>query len=364
MARPVIHHRAPEFLPVFAEARENLQRIFQTRQDVLILASTGTGAMEAAVANTLSPGDRAVVVRGGKFGERWADICTAYGIEPICIDVEWGHAVDPDAVRQAFQRHSDAGALFVQASETSTGVYHPVRELAQIVREQGEALFVVDGISGVGVHDIPMDDWGIDVLVSGSQKSFMLPPGLAFISLSERAQRAVQNSRSPRYYFDLRAELKAQPKNQTAWTAAVSLLFGLRESLLMVLEEGLPNVFARHETLSRATRAAMSALGLTLFAPDSPSYACTSVKVPEGVDGKALTKRLRDEYGITIAGGQGKAAGKIFRVAHLGYVDRFDVITVVSALEMLLADMGYPAKLGEGMRAAAEVLRDMPSKGK
>ena len=361
MARSVIHHRAPEFLPILQEVRENLARVFQTREPVLILVSSGTGAMEAAVANLISSGDRAVVVRGGKFGERWAELCTVYGGEPVCVDVEWGRAVDPEDVRRVLRKTTGARALFVQASETSTGVFHPVRELADVVREEGEALIVVDGISGVGVHDLPMDEWGLDVVVSGSQKSFMLPPGLAFIALSERARAAIEGTRSPRYYFDLRKELKVQPDNQTAYTPAVSHLFGLRESLLMILGEGLPTVFDRHASFSHATRRAMTALGLDLFAPDDPSHALTAVCVPEGVDGKAIVTRLRDEYGIAIMGGQGKASGKIFRVGHIGHVDRFDMITVVTAIEMLLGDMGYPAKLGEGVRAAAEILRDLPA---
>ena len=361
MARSVIHHRAPEFLPILQEVRENHARVFQTREPVLILVSSGTGAMEAAVANLISSGDRAVVVRGGKFGERWAELCTVYGGEPVCVDVEWGRAVDPEDVRRVLRKTTGARALFVQASETSTGVFHPVRELADVVREEGEALIVVDGISGVGVHDLPMDEWGLDVVVSGSQKSFMLPPGLAFIALSERARAAIEGTRSPRYYFDLRKELKVQPDNQTAYTPAVSHLFGLRESLLMILGEGLPTVFDRHASFSHATRRAMTALGLDLFAPDDPSHALTAVCVPEGVDGKAIVTRLRDEYGIAIMGGQGKASGKIFRVGHIGHVDRFDMITVVTAIEMLLGDMGYPAKLGEGVRAAAEILRDLPA---
>jgi aspartate aminotransferase-like enzyme len=363
MAQPIIHHRAPEFLPVLEEVRTNLRKVFQTEQDVLLLASSGTGAMEAAVSNTLSSGDRAIVVRGGKFGERWAELCTAYGAEPVCIDVEWGHAVDPAEVRRALAQTPDARALFVQASETSTGVYHPIRELAEIVREQTDCLFVVDGISGVGVHDLPMDEWGIDVLLSGSQKSFMLPPGLAFIAVSERAKGAIEASRSPRYYFDLRKELKSQPGNQTAFTPAVSMLFGLRESLTMILEEGLPKVFARHAALAGATRRAMAALGLEAYAPDSPSFACTAVRIPDGIDGKAFVRRMRDEYGITLAGGQGEASGKIFRVGHMGYIDRFDVIAAVAATEMLLGDMGYPVKLGEGTRAATEALRDLPGGG-
>ena len=360
MARPIIHHRSPEFLPVLEEVRANLKAVFQTEQDVLLLASSGTGAMEAAVANTLSPGDRAVVVRGGKFGERWAELCTAYGAEPICVDVEWGQAVDPKAVSAALDETPGARALLVQASETSTGVYHPVRELAEIARGREGCLFIVDGISAVGVHDLPMDEWGIDVLVSGSQKSFMLPPGLAFIALSDRAQEAIQSSTSPRYYFDLRKELKSQPGNQTAFTPAVSMLFGLRESLAMILEDGLQNVFARHALLSLGTRRAMTALGLEPYAPDSPSHACTAVKVPEGIDGKRFVLRLRDEYGMALQGGQGRAAGKIFRIGHIGNVDRFDMIAVVAAIEMLLGDMGYPVKVGEGTRAATETLRDLP----
>jgi len=363
MAQPLIHHRAPDFIPVFQEVRENLKRVFQTKQDVLVLACTGTGGLEAAVSNLLDRGDRAVVVRGGKFGERFAEICDVYGIETVCVDVEWGRAVDPDAVRAAFDSAPDARALLVQASETSTGAYHPIEALAEIVRESEDRLLIVDGISAVGAHDLPMDAWGIDVLVSGSQKSFMLPPGLAFVALSARARAQLDRSTLPRYYFDLRKEFKAQAGDQTAWSAAVSLLVGLRESLQMMLEAGMPAAFERHATLAEATREAMKAIGLDLLAPDSPSYACTAVCVPEGLDGKALVKRLRDDYGITVAGGQAKLAGKIFRIGHLGYVDGFDMLTAVGAVEMVLADMGYPIKTGEGLRAASERLRGLPRKG-
>ena len=358
MSATLIHHRAPAFLPVLEEVRANLKRVFQTDQDVLLLACSGTGGMEAAVANTLSSGERAVVVRGGKFGERWAELCEAYGVEPICIDVEWGHAVEPAAVRAAFERAPDARALLVQASETSTGVYHPIRELAMLVRESDERLILVDGISGVGVHDLPMDDWGLDVVVSGSQKSWLLPPGLAFVALSARGQAAVQRCTNPRYYFDLRKELKSQPGNQTAFTPPVAMVIGLREALRMILEEGLQAVFSRHEALALATRAAMKALGLELYAPDAPSFACTAVRIPEGLDGKALVKQLRDRYDLTLAGGQGEAAGKILRIGHMGDVDAFDAITAVTALEMALADLGYPVKLGEGTRAATERLHE------
>ncbi|MFI5316897.1 MAG: pyridoxal-phosphate-dependent aminotransferase family protein [Myxococcota bacterium] len=357
MARTLLHHRAPAFIPVFKEVRANLKKVFQTEQDVLILAATGTGAMEAAVINTLSPGDRAVVVRGGKFGERWTEICQANGISCENVDVEWGKAVEPGAVREAFARAPEAKALFVQASETSTGVYHPVRELAEVTHEVPERLIVVDGISGVGVHDLPMDAWGLDVVVSGSQKSWLLPPGLAFIALSARGQAAVKAAKCARYYFDLRKELKAQVTDQTAWTAPVSLVVGLQESLRMILEEGLHEVFARHEALARATRAAMSALGLKLVAPDSPSFACTAVYVPEGVDGAKFGKHLRDAYNVPFMGGQGHLEGKIFRVGHMGDVDGFDMISAVAAVEMTLADMGHAVRLGDGTRVAMELLR-------
>jgi aspartate aminotransferase-like enzyme len=357
MAKTLLHHRAPAFIPVFKEVRANLKKVFQTEQDVLLLASTGTGAMEAAVINLLSPGDRAVVVRGGKFGERWTEICQANGIRTENLDVEWGKAVEPAAVREAFKRAPDAKALLVQASETSTAVYHPIRELAEVTHENPERLIVVDGISGVGVHDLPMDAWGLDAVVSGSQKSWLLPPGLAFIALSAKAQAAVKASKTPRYYFDLRKELKAQVDDQTAWTAPVSLVVGLREALEMILDEGLHEVFARHEALARATRAAMQAIGLRLVATDSPSFACTAVFVPDSVDGNKFVKHLRDAYNVTFMGGQGKLEGKIFRVGHMGDVDGFDMISAVAAVEMTLADMGHPVKIGEGTRAATEMLR-------
>ena len=357
MAQTLLHHRAPAFIPIFREVRANLKGVFQTEQEVLVLASSGTGAMEAAVINTLSPGDRAVVVRGGKFGERWAEICAAHGITTECIDVEWGRAVEPAALRAAFARAPDARALFVQACETSTGVYHPIRELAEITHEEPQRLIIVDGISGVGVHDLPMDAWGLDVVISGSQKSWLLPPGLAFIALSEHALVALQSARCPRYYFDLRKELLAQAADQTAWTASVSMIVGLREALEMILEQGLHEVFARHESLARATRAAMTALGLRLVAADSPAFACTAVHTPDGVDSNRFVKHLRDAYNVTITGGQGRFDGKIFRIGHMGDVDGFDMISAVAAVEMTLADLGQPVRIGDGTRAVTEQLR-------
>jgi aspartate aminotransferase-like enzyme len=360
MAPEIIHHRAPDFIPIFQRCKEGLQRIFQTEQPVLIFAASGTGAMNASVANLLSPGDHALVVRGGKFGERWQEICEAYGVRTTCIDVAWGQAVDPAQVGEALDANPDVKAVYLTASETSTCVRHPVREMVQAVRaREGERLVAVDGITAVGVYDLPMDAWDIDVLVSGSQKAFMLPPGLAFLGLSPRAWRFQESATCPRFYFDVAAERKALEGDQTAWTPAVSLLMGLEEALKIILDEqGLEATWRRTEALAHATREAMRAIGLELYAPDAPSPAATAVVVPEGIDGPALRKLLKDDLGFTTADGQGKAKGKIFRLAHLGYFDAFDTIAAVAAVEIALARLGYEFKTGEGVRTVVELLRD------
>src|SRR5216117_1609714 len=314
MALPVIHHRTPQFGAVLAEVQEGLRELFGTAQDVLVLAASGTGAMEGSVTNLLSPGDEVVVVNGGKFGERWTRICQAYGLRVHELVVEWGRAVRPEAVAAALDAHRMARALFVQASETSTCVLHPVPALAELTRRR-DVLLVVDGITAVGVVDLPMDRLGIDVLVTGSQKALMLPPGLAFAALSERAWAATEHATLPRFYFDFRRERKGVAERSTAWTPAISLVQGLRVALAMLRAEGLPNVHARHERLARATRAAATALGLRLLAPDSPSPAATAVMVPDGVDGSGLVRYLRDRMGVTFAGGQDRLKGKIVRLA-------------------------------------------------
>ncbi len=356
MARPIIHHREPEFKPVFEECRKGLQYLLQTSRDVVVLAASGTGAMEASVTNFLRRGDKALYVNGGKFGERWGKILKAYGCQAVEIPVEWGRAVDPATVRSALDADPEIRAVYVQASETSTAVRHPVEELAAITRERPDVLLVVDGITAVGVFDLPMDSLGIDVLVTGSQKALMLPPGLAFIAWSEKAERFLGTADLPRFYFDVKAERKKQLDNQTAWTPAVSLVVGLADVLRQIREETREGVFARTGRLAKATRAAVKALGLELYAPDSPSDACTAVKMPAGVDGQAVKKALRERFGITVAGGQDQAKGKIIRIAHLGYADTFDVVTAVSALEMVLAGMGQKVNLGAGVGAALEVL--------
>jgi aspartate aminotransferase-like enzyme len=356
MAEPIMHHREPEFEKIFAEIREGLKYLFQTRNEVLVFTSSGTGAMEGAVSNILSKGDKAIVVRGGKFGERWGEICKAYGIEFIPIDVEWGKAVDPKRIKEILESDSKVRAVYTQASETSTGVKHPIREIADIVKRDEDRVIIVDAITGIGVFNIPTDEWGLDVVISGSQKALMLPPGLSFAALSDKAWKLVERSDLPKYYFDFKKELKNTKKNQSSYTPAISLFVGLRETLHMIREEGLETIFRRHEKLAEATRRAVKALGLKLFAPDSPSNAVTAVMIPEGIDGERLKDLFFEKFGITVAEGQDRAKGKIIRIAHLGYYERLDMVMVISALEMLLKEMGYGFELGKGVKAAEEVL--------
>ncbi|MBI4209548.1 MAG: alanine--glyoxylate aminotransferase family protein [Deltaproteobacteria bacterium] len=363
MAKPIIHHRAADFIPLFEEVRKGLKWLYQTKEEVLIFASSGTGAMEAAVTNTLCKGDHALVVRGGKFGERWAEICKAYGVKTTNIDVTWGEAVDPNQIREALKRSPDIKAVFVQASETSTGASHPIKEISEITRNT-DILLVVDAITALGVVDLPMDLWGLDVVVTGSQKALMLPPGLAFIALSEKAWKAAEKSDLPKFYFNVKKEKKNHLTNQTAYTPAVSLVIGLQKSLQMMQKEGLPAIFERHDKLARATRAGAQAIGLELYAPHSPSAAVTSVKSPAGLDAQEIVKRLKNHYHVTIAGGQGDAKGKIFRIAHLGYYDRFDIIVSLSALEMALNDLGFSVELGRAVAAAEAEFMTQPAMAK
>jgi aspartate aminotransferase-like enzyme len=356
MAEPIMHHREPEFEKIFSEIREGLKYLFQTKNEVLIFTSSGTGAMEGAVSNLLSKGDKALVVRGGKFGERWGEICKAYGIEFIPVDVEWGKGVDPEKIQEILKSNPAIRAVYTQASETSTGVKHPIKEIAEIVKKYDDTLIVVDAITGIGVFNIPTDEWGLDVVVSGSQKALMLPPGLAFAALSDKAWKFVERSDLPKYYFNFKKELKSAQKNQSSYTPAISLFVGLRETLNMIRKEGLEGVFRRHEKLAAATRAAVKGLGLELFAPETPSNALTAVKIPAGIDGLKLQDLFFEKFGITVAEGQDRAKGKIIRIAHLGYYERLDMVMVISALEMLLKEMGYHFELGKGVKAAEEIL--------
>ena len=356
MARPMIHHRAPEFDPIFAEVRAGLQWLYQTNSDVLMLASSGTGGMEGSVSNFLSPGDKALYVNGGKFGERWGKICKTFGVQTTEIKVEWGHAVDPQQVADALKNDPSIKAVYVQASETSTGVSHDVKALGEIVKGYENTILVVDAITALGVFDIKTDAWGLDVVITGSQKALMMPPGMAFVSVSDKAWAAADKAKNGAFYFNFKKERENQAKNQTAFTPAVSLIIGLQEALKIMKAEGLENMFARQGRLARATREGIQAAGLKLFPKESPSDALTAVCAPDGIDGQAIYKNLRVQYGMTAAGGQDHLKGKIFRLSHMGYADSFDVIAALAATEMVLKGLGHPVTLGSGVGKAQEVL--------
>ena len=354
MSRPIIHHRTPQFQAILKEATEGLKYVYQTKNDVFILASSGTGAMEAAVINLLSSQDTALVVQGGKFGERWTEICKAYGINTEVIDVKWGEAVNPSDIYNKLKANPKIKAVFTTLCETSTGVVNDIAAIGKLVKTTDAAL-VVDAISGLGAVDLKTDDWFCDIVVSGSQKGLMLPPGLGFISVSPKAFKLIESSKSPRYYFDLRKAKKALDKTDTPFTPAITLVIALNEALNIIKEAGLDTVFSRHKKMAEAARSAVSALGLELFSPEASSDVVTAVCLPSGLDGEKLVKTMRDTYGVTIAGGQDALKGKVFRIAHMGFIEEFDIIIGISCLEKVLTQMGYKFALGSGIKAAEEV---------
>jgi aspartate aminotransferase-like enzyme len=345
LARPIIHHRTPQFQAVLKEATEGLKYVFQTVNDVFILTSSGTGVMEAAVANLLSSGDTALTIQGGKFGERWTELCQAYGVNTEVIDVEWGKAAEPGEIQKRLKANPKIKAVFTTLCETSTGVTNDIEAIGKVIKDT-EAVLVVDAISGLGAIPLPTDAWFCDIVVSGSQKGLMLPPGLGFISVSPKAGKLIEAAKSPKYYFDLKKAKKALDKVDTPFTPAISLIVALNESLKMLKEDGLENVFTRHRKMADATRAAVKAMGLELFAPTAASDVVTAVKVPQGIDGEKLVKTMRDTYNVTIAGGQDELKGKVFRIAHMGYIEEFDIIVAISCLEKVLAQMGYKFRGG------------------
>jgi len=351
-AEPVVHHRTTIFEETFKELQELLQWLFQTKQPVLTLTVTGTGAMDAAVSNIFSPHDEVVVINAGKFGERWTKIAKVYGLKVHEIVLERGKALDPAVLEKTLKDNPASKAVLFQASETSTGVLMPVKAITEIC-SKNKVLSVCDGITAVGIFDLPMDAWNIDVLITGSQKALMLPPGLAFIALSEKAWKATEHSKCPKFYLNLQGEKKAQEKQQTSWTPAISLIQGGVVSLGMLKHEGLSSLFSHHEKLASATRNAARALGLELFS-ESPSPVLTTVRVPSSftVDqGKKIQKIMQEKYGVIIMGGQDELQGKILRLSHFGYCDLFDVATGVSALELALHELGYPVEFGKGVGA-------------
>jgi aspartate aminotransferase-like enzyme len=357
MAQPILHHRTPEYEALFIEVLAGLKRLVQTSQDVIPLACSGTGAMEAAVVNTLSPGDTVVVVSAGKFGERWLDLCRAFGVEVVAVKAAYGETVSPERVADALKTRPGIKAVLAQHSETSTGVLHDVRGYAAVTRGT-DAILVVDAVSSLGIADLPMDAWGVDVVVAGSQKGLMLPPGLGFCALSDKAWAKNKTAKLPRYYLDLAEERKTLAKNEAHFTPAVSIVVGLRTVIQMLEREGLANVFKRHDRLARATRAGVEALGLRLFCKATPSPAVTAVMAPAGVNTEQIVKAYSQSHNITIAGGQGEMKGGVFRLGHMGYAAEFDVIASLSALEQVLAEIGQPVDFGAGVRGAQKVFAE------
>ncbi len=355
LGRPIIHHRTPQFQNEIKEAVEGLKYLFQTKNDVYLLTCSGTGAMEASVCNLLSPGDKAIAVEAGKFGERWTELCATYRVDARVVTVEWGKTVTAEQIKTLLKAEPDIKAVFITLCETSTGATPDVQEIAKVVHSSN-AVLVLDAISGLGVQDVQTDNWGVDVVVTGSQKGLMLPPGLAMISVSPKAFALMEKSTSPRYYFDLREAKKAAEKIDTPFTPAIGIIIALNEAIRLIKKEGLQNLFAKYALMAQATRAAAQALGLTVFTHEScRSNVLTAISLPANIDGEKLMKVMRDEYGITVAGGQDKLKGKTIRIAHMGMLDEFDIITGFACLEKVLKKMGHQFELGAGVAAAQKV---------
>ncbi len=355
-AEPIIHHRTPDFSKIFMEVTDGLKTVFGTKEDVYILTSSGSGAMETAVVNTLSPGDKAITINAGKFGERWGNICKAYGIAHKEIVVEWGKDYTKAQLEAELKAMPDVKAVFCQLSETSTGAVYDIKGFAEAVAAT-PAILVVDGISGMGVMPCPMDAWGIDVFVSGSQKSFMIPPGLAYISFSPKAWKLVETAKCPKFYFDAKKARKNLVDKTTPWTPAISLVIQQKKALDIIQAQGLEAMYAHHRILADSVRAGVKALGLELLA-ETPGNILTAVKTPAGIDGVKIVKTMQGKYMAYIQGAQDPNKGKFFRIAHLGYMGGFDVITALVALEMTLTDLGWAIEAGASVRAAEPILRE------
>ncbi len=362
MAEPITYHRAPAFVATYARVLENLKAVFQTSNDILCFASSGSGGMESAVANLLGPGDPAIVVSCGKFGERWIELCQAYGAEVIAIEYEWGERADPAEIDNVLAEvGGPPKAVFVTHSETSTGVVNDIKTINEVVLKHN-SITVVDAVSAIGAIDLPQDEWGVDVVVAGSQKALMCPPGLGFASVSERALRMAEGQEGRRYYFDWSRTAKGQRQSppNSAFTPAVTIFNALDVALSLILEEGLEQVFARHAILARAARAGIAGLGLSRFGADDPNANTVTVaELPDSIDGTAVPKLMRDRYGVTIAGGQSHLKGKIARLAHCGYYGAFDITVQLTALELALRDLGWEVSpAGSGAGAAQRVFAE------
>ncbi|MHC4480173.1 MAG: pyridoxal-phosphate-dependent aminotransferase family protein [Planctomycetota bacterium] len=353
-AAPMIHHRTAQFSAVLSEVVDGLKQLFGTTEDVYVVMGSGTAAMEAAVSNVCSRGDKVICAAGGKFGERWIELCEAFGCGVVEIELGWGASLTVEQAEAALAEHPHARALYITHCETSTGALSDVEAIARLTR-QTDTLLAVDTITGVGVHPFKMDEWGVDIAVSGSQKGCMTPPGLAFIAVSPRTWQVIDACTSPRYYLDLGVMRKNWQKTTTPFTAAVSLIRGLHVALRMILEEGLEAVHARHARMAEATRAAVKALGLKLVAKD-PANGVTAVYGPSGMNTDELVTLMRDSYGVTIAGAQARLKGEAFRIGHMGYVSEEDLLVAIGTLERALGKLGYEFEAGVGLQAAQAVL--------
>ena len=353
MARPVLHHRTPEFRGIIKEVTGLLRDVLRTSGDVFVLTGSGTAAMEACIANSLKPGDKAICVRGGKFGDRWSRICQAFAVDPVNLDVEWGTAADPSAIERLLRDDPEIRAVCVQLCETSTATVTDVEAMGKLTRA-ADVLLIVDGVSSVGALPFEMDEWGVDLVAIGSQKALMAPPGLAIVAASAKALEAIGANRPPSFYLDLRAAKKSADGDSTPYTPAVTLVVGLLNSLRRIKAEGIENVWARHARLGRAMRGGARALGLELLSR-SPADCVTAIQVPTDVDAEALRKGIEQDYGVKFAGGHGHLTGRIIRVSTMGYSGPFDVIVALSALEMGLRRAGLQVELGAGVRAAEAV---------
>ena len=354
-ALPIIHHRTPEFGEVFTRVNENLKRVFLTENDVFTYAASGTGAFEGALQNLFSPGDRILVVNSGNFGNRWVKMARAFGIDVVELVYDWGQKADNDEVADALATDPEIKAAVCVLSETSTGT---VNDIEGFAKAAGNVVTIVDAVSGLGACALRTDSWGVDVVVAGSQKALMTPPGLGFVSVNEKAMRLHEQSTMPRFYFDWTAAKKAYEKDpaQTAWTPPVSLIIQLDVALQQILAEGVEEVFNRHVLLGRASREGIKGMGLKLFGPDEDlNSAVTAAWVPDGIDGKDLVRLMFREHGIQVAGGQGEMAGRIFRIGHCGYFDAYDIIATIAAAELSLEALDYPVELGRGVGAAQRV---------
>jgi aspartate aminotransferase-like enzyme len=355
LAKQVTYHRTPQFRAVLAEVLEDLKYVFCTKNPVLALTASGTGGMEAAVSNIVPPGGKAICLICGRFGERWRSLCKAFGAEPVVVTAPWGEAVRPEQLAQALEQHPDAAAVCTTLSETSTGVVNDVQAFGRLVAAT-PAVLLVDAISGLGVTPCRTDDWHVDVCVTGSQKALMLPPGLAFVSVSDKAWKKIEANPAARtFYFDLKKYRDKLKDPDTPFTVANTLIRALRHSLKRLRAEGIENAWARHARMAAAARAGVEAMGLELFAKE-PVEGLTVLRVPDGLDGVALLGKLEKQYGLKLAGGQDTLKGKIVRLAHMGYMDQFDVLAALAGLELVLLEMGHPVEVGAGVAAAQREL--------